>query len=183
MAKFFGKKQVLLGTLVVALGVAVYLNYYFAQNPSVFLESNTPQTVTSTTEDKKLGEAINVNSSNPASKEDYFTEARKNREASRAEATELVKDILGDVKATDEQKNQASAQVIAIAKAMDQESKLENLIKAKGFAECVVYIEGEKCSIVVQSDGLSVQEAAQISQIVTAQSNILAQNINIVPIN
>ena len=35
MSNIFGKKQVLLATLIVALGVAVYLNYYFSNQSPV----------------------------------------------------------------------------------------------------------------------------------------------------
>ncbi len=177
MKKFFGKKQLLLGTLVVALGMAVYLNYYFAQSPSGLLDT-TPQQQES---DKNLGDALNVNTS-PDEAADYFVQARENRERSREEATETVKELLNDVKATAEQKDTATAQVIAMTKAMDQESKIENLIKAKGYADCVVYIEGDKCSVVVSAESLTVQDTAKISQAVTAQSDILAQNINILTV-
>ena len=54
---------------------------------------------------------------------------------------------------------------------------------AKGFADCVVYIEGTNCSIVVSAESLTVQDTAKISQVVTSQSGILAQNINIVTVN
>lgn len=182
MGKFFGKKQVLLGTLVVALGVAVYLNYYFADAPADIPTGNTQPTTQSTASDKELGEAINVNGQVDTATA-YFEEARENRERSRDEATELVKDVLNDVKATDEQKQTATAQIAVMAKAIQQESKIEELVKAKGFADCIVYIEGDQCSIVVRSDGLSVQDTAKISQIVTSQSNISAQNINIVTVN
>lgn len=178
MAKFFGKKQVIMGTLIVALGAAVYLNYYFADQSVNLPETNRP-TTQSTASDKELGEALNVNSNQVQSS--YFEQARENRERSRNEATELVKEVLNDVKATDEQKQAAAMAIAAMAKSIQQESSIEELVKAKGFADCVVYIEGEQCSVVVKSEGLSVQDTAKISQIVTAQSNIFAQNINIVP--
>jgi hypothetical protein len=68
MKKWFGKKQLLVGTLVVALGMAVYLNYYFAQSPSGLLDtSGTRQEQP----DKHLGEALNVNAT---PENDYFFE-------------------------------------------------------------------------------------------------------------
>ena len=178
MKKFFGKKQLLLGALVVALGMAVYLNYYFAQSPSGLLDT-TPHQQES---DKNLGDALNVNTSPDEEAADYFAQARENRERSREEATETVKELLNDVKATAEQKDSVTAQVIAMTKAIEQESKIENLIKAKGFADCVVYIEKDKCSVVVSAESLTVQDTAKISQAVTAQSDILAQNINILTV-
>ncbi len=178
MKKFFGKKQLLLGTLVVALGMAVYLNYYFAQSPSGLLDTGTRQ---EQNDDKTLGDALNVNTA-PDGDITYFEQARASRQSAREEMTETVKELLNSVKATEEQKAAATEQAIAITRAIEQESKIESLIKAKGFADCVVYIEGENCSVVVSAESLTVQDTAKISQTVTAQSGVLAQNINIVTV-
>ncbi len=176
MKKVFGKKQLLLGTLIVALGLAVYLNYYFAQSPSGLL-SDPPTHQT----DKNLGDALNVNTT--PEKENYFEQARQSRAAAREEAVATVKELLEGVKSTEEQKAEAAVQALAITKAIEQESKIENLVKAKGFADCVVYIEGDSCSIVVSADSLTVQDTAKISQVVTSQSSISAQKINIITVN
>ncbi len=178
MKKFLGKKAVLLATLVLALGAAIYLNYFFS-DPSAMMNGQTSQP----DDDKTLGEAINVNTdvAKPTAAE-YFAGARKSREESRSEAVETVKELLGDVKATAEQKAAATAEVIAMTKAIEQESSIESLIKAKGYTDCIVYIADGNCSVVVQCETLTVQDTAKISQIVTAQSDIPAQNINIVTV-
>lgn len=190
MKKFFGKKQVILGTLAVALGAAVYLNYYFAQAPAKIPEDiGVVAGNKSDDDDKTLGEALNVNGNGTTANKDkqtpaeYFDQARKNREASRKEATQTVKDLMSDVKATEEQKSAVAAQVIALTKAIEQESKIENLVKSKGFTDCVAYIENGACSVVVQSDSLTAQDATRISQIVTSQADIPAQKISIVTVN
>lgn len=177
MKKWFGKKQLLLGTLVLALGMAVYLNYYFAQSSTGLLDTDFSK---QEEQDKNLGDALNVNGQPTLS---YFEQARASREAAREEAVQTVKELLGSVKATEEQQAAATEQAVAITKAIEQESKIESLIKAKGFADCVVYIENENCSIVVSAESLTVQDTAKISQVVTAQSDIPAQNINIVTVN
>lgn len=185
MTRIFGKKQVLLATLIVALGVAVYLNYYFSsQQPPTTNVNGQPTSSTSSTHN--MGDAQFVGNSSVVSSpesiadtNDYFVQARLNRESAREEALDIVKDMMNDVKATDEVKKQAAEKAAAIAQAVEQESKIESLIKSKGFEDCVVYIEGENCSVVVRSEGLKPQESVQITEIVTTQSNIVAQNINI----
>ena len=184
MTRIFGKKQVLLATLIVALGVAVYLNYYFSsQQPPTTDVNGRP---TSSTSSRNMGDAQFVGNSSVVSSpestvdaNDYFVQARLSRESAREEALDIVKDMMNDVTAADEVKKQAAEKAAAIAQAVEQESKIESLIKSKGFADCVVYIEGENCSIVVRSEGLKPQESVQITEIVTTQSNIVAQNINI----
>ncbi len=182
MKKFIGKKAVLLGTLILALGVAVYLNYFFGADTGL-IPSGDGTTTEQPEDDKTLGEAINVNTGTAApTAEEYFKQARESRESAREEAVATVKDLLGDVKATDEQKQAVTAEVIAMTKAIEQESKIESLIKAKGYSDCVVYIAEDTCNVVVQSDSLTVQDTAKISQVVTSQADISAQNIHIVTV-
>ena len=191
MSGFFGKKQILLAVLVVALGLAVYLIYYFSeQNPPV------ANTGTSTSESKNLGDAQYVNNGSttiPPSggdttgttgdPNDYFVQARLNRETSREEALDILRDMMNDVKASEETQQKALAEAAEIAAAVEQESKIESLVKAKGFSDCVAYIAEDACNIVVRSDGMTPQQALQITEIVTAQSKIVAQNVKIVTVN
>lgn len=171
----FKRRAAVLATLVVALGIAVYLNYYFADSGKNLMP-NPPS------DDKTLGDALNVNGTVTEPTTDYFAEARKNRETAREEALEIAKDLLNDVKATEEQKKTVTAEIIAITKAVEQESDIESLLKAKGYTDCVVYLAQDTCNVVVKSEGLTVQDTAKISQVVTSQANISAQKINIVPV-
>lgn len=188
MSKFIKKKQIVLAVLVVALGAAVYLNYYFSlQSPGV------EGTSSSDTSSKNLGDAQYVNnpsavtpSDDTTSQEDptgYFAQARLNRENARQEALDVVVELMNSAKISDETEQQALAKTVEIAQAIEQESKIESLIKAKGFADCVVFIEDDKCSVVVAVEEMTAAQALQITEAVTAQSNIVAQNINIVPVN
>ncbi len=183
MSGIFGKKQVMLAVLVVALGIAVYLNYYFSTNNPITRDANT-----STTSSKSLGDAKFVDNpstvtttqhSKTEDPNDYFVQARKNRENARQEAVDLIKDMMNDAKATKEIQQKALEKAAAIAAAIDQESKIESLIKAKGFKDCVVFIEDDKCNVVVKADELNEVQALQITEIVTAQSKIVAQNVKI----
>lgn len=119
----FGKRQLVLAALVVALGAAVYLNWQFSDNRDL-LATNTV-----TSSQKELGEAQYVNnsvsggdvssgsdSSDTSSIQDdvssgvsssasgYFANARLTREKSRDEAADLIKDILQGVDASDDAK-------------------------------------------------------------------------------
>lgn len=184
MKGIFNKKQVMLAVLIVALGVAVYLNYYFSVTNPIISDAET------TTSKSKVGDVQYVNTDETAVDEanassvdtDYFTQARNNRESARQEALDIITDLMNNVTATDETQKQALQEATAVAAAVEQESKIESLVKAKGFEDCVAYIEGDKCSIVVKSDTLTSAQALQITEIVTTQSDIVAQNVNIVTV-
>ena len=48
------------------------------------------------------------------------------------------------------------------------ESDIENMVKAKGFADCVAFIAGEKINLAVKtgSEGLDKSEVAQLRDII-----------------
>lgn len=73
-----GKKQIVLASLVMILGVAVYLNWQFAKNDGQF-----DLTTGNTVSNKNYGDAALVNQT-----DDYFTQAHLDKERS---ATLLLK--------------------------------------------------------------------------------------------
>lgn len=201
MKHFFGKKQVMLATLAVALGLAVYLNYYFAQQEIAPNKAANTSTATSTTAPTggNLGDSQYVSASTTAndtgdgkttatSADDpielsYFREARANRETAREESLEMLRELADDVKSSQQVIDEATQKIVAVAQAVEQESKIESLVKAKGFPDCVAYIEGSSCNLVVQADGLTAAQTLQITEIITAQSAVLTENIKITAVN
>lgn len=183
----FGKRQLVLASLVVALGVAVYLNWQFSGNQDLMATNITEAT-------KELGEAQYVNTlettesgesgdsasnGESAQPSDYFAQARMNRQKARDEATEMVKEILNDIKSSEAAKAEAVKQAAEIAKIIQQESNIENLVKAKGFKECVAFIQNKECSVVVGEGTLDQASAITIKDIVAGQSGVAYDKIKI----
>ena len=199
MKKLLEKKQWAMLSLVAALGVAVYLNYYFTKEPA--LQSGTQPTSTSSTTAGEgetsdtepsaahLGEASYVNStvsgaakqtgSTTSAGTDYFKAARASRTAAREEAARTLAEIVNNAQATAEAREEAGKKAAAIAENVLAESNIENLILAKGFADCVAFIDEEHCSVVVAGNDLQQTESLQILEIVLSQCHIGAQNVKI----
>lgn len=187
MNGIFGKKQILLATLVLALGIAIYLNWQFSKSDSDFTVTANVEAA----EEKNYGDAKFVSNSEDTAtltegeeiaSEDYFTEARYKRQKSRDEAVETLQKIFSDTNITDDEKNDAMMTAANLATAIDTESNIESLVKAKGFSDCIAYIDEGKASIVVKSEGLLDNEVAQIKDIIIRESKASAQNISIVPV-
>jgi len=70
-------------------------------------------------------------------------------------------------------------EAVNVSQLSESESKIESLIKAQGFEDCVVYLDGETASIVVRSDGLLSSEAAQIKDILLSEVEVASENIRI----
>ena len=51
---------------------------------------------------------------------------------------------------------------------------------AKGFGDSVVFIDGDRCSVVVQAEELQQQESLQILEIVVSQAGVAPEKVQIV---
>jgi len=112
----------------------------------------------------------------------YFEETRLSRQKSRDEALDVLQKTLKNAKLSDTEKTNATAELSKIVKDITAESDIENLVKAKGFTDCVAFINGDKISVAVQvSNGdLTKQNVAQIRDIVLNKTQVPTQNIVII---
>ena len=83
---------------------------------------------------------------------------------------------------TDELSKQASAKLAALTDAVKQESDIETLLAAKGFSECLVFIDGDNAHVTVRTPKLTAEQSVQILDIVTAHSDVSAEKVNIVAV-
>lgn len=178
MKKLFQKKQWLMLSLLVALGAAVYLNYYFTKAPAVETGAGKTESQASGKDDGKLGEAVYVQAG-VSTDGDYFEQARSSREKAREEALRLLEEISKSADTGDEDRKTAQEQMRKIAENVLLESDLENQIITKGFKECVVFIDADHCFVAVSSKELSGTQSAQILDLVLKRTDIPAQNIQI----
>lgn len=180
MNMIISKKHIILATLVMALCVAVYLNYRFNQTGGELLATNVVE------ESKSYGEAQFVDgaAAGPEAQESeaYFAEAKLTRSKSRDEAVEAMKTMLQDSALSADEKAQLTMKAAQIAESIETEGKMENLIKAKGFSDCMVYFDDEKVDIVVKTEGLQESEVAQIRDIVVSETAAPLENISIIEV-
>ena len=110
----------------------------------------------------------------------YFSSVQVSRERARDEAIEVLQGVVDNQAADEASKTEALAQISKLAQEMEQESKIETLILAKGFAQCVAVISDGEASIVVKSEPLLANQIAQINEIVYEQAGIKPDKVKII---
>ncbi len=196
----FGKRQLMVGAMVVALGAAVYLNWQFS--------GTQPASVTETASEntKQLGQTVYVNTElseevpvlatgTEASTEavetaaagnslqEYFAGERRKRKEAREDALEALTEITEAADSSDSARQEAVAAAQAMAAAIKAESDMESEIKAKGVRDCLVSINQGACSVIVPAEGLNDALAITIKDIVHRQAAIDFEQITITPVN
>ena len=57
---------------------------------------------------------------------------------------------------------------------------VENLIKAKGFEDAIIFFSDDFINVVVKTNGLQPKDIAQITDIVTKNAGVTADKITII---
>ncbi len=181
VVKFLNKKATVLAACVLVIAIAGYINIRFS-NPGeniVSVPNDNALDMGTLDSGAVLSDSVEEDTS-VATNEDYFALAVINRERVRDEAIEMLKTV-ADSDSTDvSAKNEAYAEMTRMAEEIANEANIESLVKAKGFAECVTVISGDGANIIVETDGLSINEVAQIKEIVYLECGVIPDNIKII---
>lgn len=171
-----GKKQIVLAALVLCLSLAVYLNW-------VYSDSNIGLPVTNSVEDaRSYGDAQYVAGSGEDA-EAFFAEAKLTRQRTRDEAVQTLQSLIESETVSAEQRTELALRAADMATAIEKEGKIENLIKSKGFTECMVYYDTERVDVIVKTSGLLSNEVAQMKDIIVREVSVPDENIAIIEVN
>ena len=85
---------------------------------------------------------------------------------------------------TAEEKKEYTAQMTANLENLNAENEIETLIKAKGFADCLCFLQSGRADLTVMTSGepLTAAQVAQIRDVVLNKSTVTAQNITVVEV-
>lgn len=187
----FKKRKVLMAALVVALGAAVFVNWYYTKQPQT-VQTNSP--VSSTQQDTEnqeaatagnLGDAQFVSGTLPSSENktdepEYFVQAKLDRTVAHDKAKETLQQTIDSSTADAESKKAASEALEKLSANIKKETDTENLIKAKISSGCVVVIDNGKAQVIVEKGKLNDTVVLQIKEIVIQQTGFTVENITII---
>ena len=204
MKKLDRQRKITLAALSMALVVAVYLNWQYTRTGSEsyivpedanaqYIEQVSLENIQFSDADmlsvaveeeiKNYGDAQLV-ATTAKSTQKYFEETRLMRQKSRDEALDILQKSLKNAKLSDTEKAQATEKLSDIIQDITTETDVENLVKAKGFVECVAFISDGKISIAVQTSAgdLTKQKVAQVRDIVLNKTDIAPQDIVVIEV-
>ena len=187
-------------TLAAALVIAVYLNWQYARtgvtleedavNVSAVSQESIPVTDELMTEaeavssaNKNYGEAQLVSVANDAGAK-FFEEARLKRQKAHDEAMDTIQKTLKTSGLSAEEKKGYTQQLTSNLEDLNAENEIETLVKAKGFADCLCFLQSGRADLTVMTSGdaLTAAQVAQIRDIVLSKSEVTAQNITVVEV-
>ena len=178
------KKQILIVALSLVVVIAAYLNWTYTDPVEKTV------TVAGNQEDTKIyGEATLVDGDteeaeavSAVTESEYFRSARINRDKARSDSLDILREVAESESASEYDKTTAYGKMTAAAENTEKEGNAENLLKAKGFEDVLVYITDDAVTVTVKTDGLTSAETAQIYDIIIAETGCSAEKIKIIEI-
>ena len=99
---------------------------------------------------------------------------------SLSHAISMLEQAKGEENASEEVANEASETLQVLAGYTVAETQIENLVVAKGYADCVAFMGADSISVVVSApDGLEAEDVAKIKDIVIAETSYTPGQIKI----
>lgn len=174
------KRNITVLTVLVFVCAAIYLNWSYnnrwGKADSDMVEAEDAAMLAA----EEAYEAANIKSG----VSDYFAEARLNRQVSRDEAMELLKSAASSDGASQETIDSAMNEISVMANYSMKETQLENMLIAKDFSDCVVYMSADKITVAVPApaEGLSEAAVARITETVTSETEYTATQLTVIEI-
>ena len=178
-------KRTIIVSLVALLAVgAVWLNWKY-QNADAEAESKALASEYEAVESRRiLGENYAADPREAAAQGDGADRTEKDEVLADFfdEAVSILESTEASATASAEAKANASEEIAALAANTVIESRIEGLVMAKGFKDCVAYINSNGCNVVVAPTGaeLRAEDVAKIKDIVVSETGLEASMIKIV---
>ena len=187
------KRNAVVAAVALFVCAAVYLNWNYEQQAEAGKTLGQSTMVGSETSDPLVQEGEDTLSSNssvqtqgqtqPQNDQDsYFSTARLNRQQARDSALSLLQDAAAREDADETVKEQVNETIQTMADYTVTEAQIENLVIAKGYADCVAFIGEDGINVVVSAPeaGLAESDTAKIMDIVLSETPFTVQQVKII---
>ena len=190
------KRNAVVVTMALLVCAAAALNWKFSADQAAEDAQETQETGTKILGEATLGSgqengeetedaAAQVDETEVYTGSDYFASARLTRQQARDSAVNLLQEAAEQEGADQSVANEASEGIAALASYTMKEAQIENLVTAKGYADCVAFMGEDSISVVVstQTGELTAEDVAKITDITMTETGLPASSIKIMAAN
>jgi len=183
------KKNLVAAAVLVTVCAGIYVNWLYTEDTATASLTDTLDAEKVMSEDMLvLSEdmaAITAGEEVSTTASDYFAAVRLSRQEARDSALNLLQEAMAYTTAEEGSKDVESAMELeTIVQTALSEAQIESLVIAKGYADCVAYMNREGISVAVASPegGLMQEDVAVIADIVMSQSDYGLESIRVVEV-
>lgn len=202
--KYLKKNQLVILTIALMLVTAGYLNYTSNEESNSVqtggkienlnlasigdAELVNSDDIAKSTEENTAGENNIENTqeqemqtvSKPEEKQDdYFVSSKLGRDTMYSQMIESYQKVLSNTNISEEQKNISTQEIANINATKNAIMISENLIKTKGFEDCIIFVNDKSISAIIKAEQLNTDQIAQIQNIIAREMKADINDIHI----
>ena len=132
---------------------------------------------TNITENHTVGTATEANAT--VTTDEYFTKSKLERDMMYSQMIESYEKVLNSSNSLETQKQSATEEIKKINDTKNSIMICENLISTKGFANNIIFVNGDSISVIIGVEQLQQEEVAQIQNIISRELHTEIENIHI----
>ena len=131
-------------------------------------------------ENEETDDTQEITNASANTEDGYFQESKLSRDTMYSQTLETYQEILNNSNVSEEQKTIVTQEITDLNREKNAIMICENLISTKGFPNCVIFVNIESISVIVETqEPLKNDEIAQIQNIVSREMNAKVENIHI----
>lgn len=176
------KKNVIALAILATVCGGIYVNWQYGQDQAAANLTDTLDADKILSADTLVMSSTDVSENTQNTMSDYFAAVRLSRQEARDSAVTLLQEAMAY--SDDAESVQSNEQLESIVQTALCEAQIESLVIAKGYTDCVAYINEEGISVAVASPegGLLQEDVAVIADIIMTQSDFSMDDIRVVEV-
>ena len=174
-SRIIEKKQLLIFTLVGALGLSVFINWYYSNPKQDIVEPEL-------TEKSNLGEAQYVNSNSITDSNEFFNNANMNRTKAHDLAKENLNEIINNPNSSKETIDLAREKLFKISEQIKLEADIENIVKSQTNSQCLVTMSENNIEVILPKESINESLIVKIKNIILSKTELSSEQISIIEI-
>lgn len=111
---------------------------------------------------------------------EFFFASREERDRAYAREAEVLRQVIQDPDADPSIRSEANERLLALTRNLAREKRAEEVIRARGFDDVVVFSTLNGATVIVKAPALDRSQAAQIGESVVEALGVAPENVNIV---
>ena len=182
------KRNAIILAAILFVCVAIYLNWAYNRQEDALTETETRETVSAVSAGGE-GEGLYYEAPVPAvstasAVTEYFTSARLTRQQARDSAVNTLRDAAENESAAAEAVSGALDAITVMARYTVTEAEIEALVMAKGFEDCLVFLDAQSAIVAVPAppSGLTFAAVSRITDIVLEKTELNTEQIKIIEV-
>ncbi len=184
----FKKHHIVLAALVAALSAAVFINWQLTDKTDISVSKTSKELGAATyvnsnisTEDEVSSDSLS-GSNLTAEQIEYFAASRSKRQEAYDEALSLATEVLKLTETSEEAKEDAAEQLARLEDSLLSQQRVETILKAKGFSDCVCCVSETSCTVIIPTDEMTDSSPLIIRDCVVENTGLPFENISIVEV-